>query len=559
MIWIKPELVYTMKTLEKVGNISLSQSYFGAIQDMPVDQHTIGELLASVASTHGKEEALVEITQNGKVGRRWTYEILYQNSLRLASALASRFRKGAHVVVWSPNSPEWLLMEYGAALAGLVIVTANPSIQEKELRYILEQSNAVALFLIDEFRGNPMAEIGAAAIQGNTKIQEITNLNDHRNLFQKENNNTDLPVVKPEDPAQIQYTSGTTGFPKGAVLSHKGLVNNAKFYASRCGVTEVSTWINIMPMFHTSGCGMVTLGCLNTRCRMILVSMFDPKIVLSLIETFHADIILTVPTTALVILEEQESNPHDVKSLRVLSCGGANVPPEMIRRIQKSFGCYFSTLYGQTEYCPVITQHHLTDKIEDICYTIGQPLSQTEVSIQAIDTRKILQIEEVGEICVRGPSVMLEYFGNPEATNQTIDGEGWLHTGDLGKMDSRGYVNITGRVKEMIIRGGENHFPAEIENILREHEDISDVAVVGIPDEKWGEVISAFIRFYGNPKSETELKKFCRSKISPQKTPYIWIAVESFPLTGSQKIQKFKLRDNYQIGLYQGMELKCQK
>ena len=315
----------------------LKESYFPAIKDFPVKNQTIGETLAKIARTKGKNEALLEVTRTGQVGRLWTYEKLYKDSLKLAYALASRFKKGAHIVIWSSNSPEWVLMEYATALAGLVMVTANPALQEKELRYILEQSNAVGLFLETEFRGNPMARIAKEATSGNTSIVEIVQLTDYEKLFYNPSKNNSLPSVLPDDSAQIQYTSGTTGFPKGAVLSHLGLLNNATFYANRCGVVEGSTWINIMPMFHTSGCGMVTLGCLNTRCRMILISLFDAKIVVYMIEYFKATIVLGVPTMILALLEEQEKMPRQVESLDLISCGGANVPPEMVIRVQKRF------------------------------------------------------------------------------------------------------------------------------------------------------------------------------------------------------------------------------
>ena len=524
-------------------SVKLTKSYFQSQSDIHIMDVSIGDVLKETAIHRTGMEALVEITRDGEEGRRWTYGELFKESLDLAHALASRFEKGSHIVIWAPNIPEWVLMEYAAALAGIVLVTANPALQEKELRYILEQSEAVGLFLVSEFRGNPMNEIAERAILNNSLIREVTDMEDYKQLFLNQNENRVLPDVSPKDPAQIQYTSGTTGFPKGAVLSHLGLINNAKFYAARCGIGKKSTWINIMQMFHTSGCGMVTLGCLNYGCRMVLVSLFEPKLVLELIEMFAADIILSVPTTALAILEEQELSPRNMNSLKVMSCGGGNVAPEMILRVKKSFNCNFSTLYGQTEYCPVITQHHLTDDIDDICKTIGQPLSQTDVSIQSIKGGKILPIGDVGEICARGPSTMIAYYGNSKATDETIDKDGWLHTGDLGFMDKRGYVTITGRVKEMIIRGGENHFPAEIENTLREHPAISDVAIVGIPDSRWGEIIAAFIRFNGEPVSAEELKIFCRTQISPQKTPTLWRKVDEFPMTGSAKIQKFKLRE----------------
>jgi fatty-acyl-CoA synthase len=210
-------------------------------------------------------------------------------------------------------------------------------------------------------------------------------------------------------------------------------------------------------------------------------------------------------------------------------------------------GAGFSTLYGQTEHCPVITQHHLDDRIDDICNTAGQPVAQTEVSIRSVDDNSAVAVGEVGEICARGPCVMLKYNDNPKATAETVDVEGWLHTGDLGRMDARGYVTVTGRVKEMIIRGGENHFPAEIENCLLEHASVAEVAVVGLPDEKWGEVIGAFIRGTG-PLDKAALHAHCRANMSPQKTPNVWVQVEDFPLTGSGKIQKFVLRDRFIAG-----------
>ncbi|MEP3483782.1 MAG: AMP-binding protein, partial [Sneathiella sp.] len=307
--------------------------------------------------------------------------------------------------------------------------------------------------------------------------------------------------------------------------------------------------INIMQMFHTSGCGMVTLGAMQAGAHMVLVSLFDAPSIVDLIESEKADIILGVPTMIVALLEEQESNPRDASSLRLISCGGANVATDLIRRVMKAFGCGFSTLYGQTEHCPVVTQHHLGDSIEDICSTIGQPIPQTEVSIRRLSDNACADLNEPGEICARGPCVMLGYHDNREATDETIDADGWLHTGDLGTMDARGYLKITGRVKEMIIRGGENHFPAEIENAMLTHPKILEVAVVGIGDEKWGELIACFIR---TPKGVSlraaKLKSHCRSELSPQKTPNIWVQVDSFPMTGSGKIQKFALRDMFERG-----------
>ena len=362
-----------------------------------------------------------------------------------------------------------------------------------------------------------------------------------------------LPDVSPGDAAQIQYTSGTTGFPKGAVLSHRGLVNNARYYAGRCSVSERSTWINPMPMFHTSGCGMSALGSLQAGCRMVLLSLFDPHVIVGLIESQKATIALGVPTMILAVLDAYDASPRDVSTLELVSSGGAMVAPELVRRVQRTFDCCFSTLYGQTEHCPVITQHHSDDSIDDICNTVGQPIPQTEVSIRRDADNRTAAIGEIGEICARSACVMLSYHDDATATAEAIDGDGWLHTGDLGRMDARGYVTITGRVKEMIIRGGENHFPAEIENVLLEHPSVVEVSVVGLPDETWGEVIAAFVRTEGGRKLDKDaLHAHCRASLSPQKTPAVWCQVDAFPMTGSGKIQKFRLRDGYLAGQYRG-------
>ena len=534
--------------------VALTEAYFPAQKDIDVREITVGGLLREMAAQRPEAEALVEVRQYGETGRRWTYGALLADSERLAGALAARFRPGERVVVWAPNSPEWVLMEYACALAGLVLVTANPAYQVRELRYVLEQSGAAALFLVEEYRGNPMAEIGAAAAEGLNAVREIVDMNDAAVLHAVGGEGAQvLPDVSPGDAAQIQYTSGTTGFPKGAVLSHRGLVNNARYYAGRCGVTERTTWINPMPMFHTSGCGMLTLGSLQAGCRMVLVSLFDPHVIVGLIESEKANVALGVPTMILALLDAQEARPRDISTLELVSSGGAMVAPELVRRARRIFGCAFSTLYGQTEHSPVITQHHSDDSIDDICNTVGQPSPQTEVSIRRVADNRTAAIDEIGEICARGPCVMLGYHDNDTATAEAIDADGWLHTGDLGRIDARGYVTITGRVKEMIIRGGENHFPAEIENVLLEHASVAEVAVVGLPDETWGEVIAAFVRTDdGREIDKDALHAHCRASLSPQKTPAVWCRVDAFPMTGSGKIQKFMLRDGYLEGQYRG-------
>jgi fatty-acyl-CoA synthase len=536
--------------------VELTESYFPAQADGEVRDLTLGDQLRETAQRYPHKTGLVEVDIDGNLGRQWSYAELLAECETLALGLAARFEPGERVTVWSPNTPEWVKMEFACAMAGIVIVTANPALQVRELRYIIDQSGSVALFLVGEYRGNPMHEIGAEACADLAVVREIIDLDDQDALLQGTKPVDALPSVDCNHPAMIQYTSGTTGFPKGAVLSHRSLLNNARFYAGRLGVNADSVWINIMPMFHTSGCGMVTLGCVQAGCRMLIVKLFDPAAICRIIEREQVSTILGVPTMLVALLESLEQVPRDVSSVEIFSSGGAMVAPDLIHNIQRVFGCAFGTLYGQTETSPVVTQHFADDSLDDICHSIGQPLPHTELSIRSVDDNEVVPLDNIGEICVRGYCNMLGYHGNPDATQQTIDAEGWLHTGDLGSIDVRGYVRITGRVKDMIIRGGENMFPAEIENVLLEHPKVAEVAVVGIPDDKWGEVIGCFFRSEEDtPIAARDLHDYCRERLSPQKTPTIWCRVDEFPMTGSRKIQKFVIRDRYLDGTYDALPL----
>ncbi len=533
-------------------DVRLTEAFFPPQTDAELRDNTVGELLREVTSRHREATALVDIALDGTVGREWNYQELLETSERLAGVLASRFEPGERVVVWAPNIPEWLFLEYACAFSGLVLVTANPSFQEKELRYVLEQSGAVALFLVDSFRGNTMADIAQRAVEGNRRIREVVNLEDETVLFKQGSKLGDLPGVKPTDPAQIQYTSGTTGFPKGAVLSHYNLVNNARLFAARKKVHQQSVWANFMPMFHTAGCATTALGSLQAGCKMLMIKLFDANILARLIESEGITTFFAVPTMLVGLLEALDREGHEMSSMEVITTGGAPVPPELVRKVRDRLGCSLQSAFGQTEASPMICLNHDDATLDDICYSAGQPLPHTSVSIRHSETGAILDVGEVGEICAKGYNVMIGYHNNPDATHAAIDDDHWLHTGDLGKLDQRGFIQVTGRVKDMIIRGGENHFPAEIENTLIKSPQVVEVAVVGIPDDKWGEVIAAFIRTAEDaPLDADNLKSFCRSHLSPQKTPSIWRHVHAFPLTGSGKIQKFKIREKYLSGDYE--------
>ena len=529
--------------------VSLSTSYFPAQTDAKIWDTTVGVHLRAVAVDHPDLVAMVEIDDAGEARGKWTYSNLLANSDRLARSLASRFAPREKVVVWAPNIPEWIFMEYACGLAGLVLVTANPSFQAKELRYVLEQSGAVALFMVDEFRGNPMREIAENATASVEGIREVINLNDETALHARGDLEGVLPAVAPDDAAQIQYTSGTTGFPKGAVLSHKNLINNARLYCHRKKVGRHSVWANFMPLFHTAGCATGALGCLQAACKMLLIKRFDADVFAKLIEEQGVTTCFAVPTMLFGLLEALERKPRDMSSLEVISTGGAPVPPELVRRVRKRLDCHLLSAFGQTEHSPMICLNPIEATQEQIVETAGQPLPQTEVSVQSPEDSRVMPIGEVGEICARSYGVMIGYNDNPEATGAAIDEDGWLHTGDLGTMDAQGFIRVTGRVKDMIIRGGENLFPAEIEAVLVEHSQIRQVAVVGLPDEKWGEIIAAFMLSETTPELH-ELKAYCQKHLSAQKTPTTWVQVPEFPLTGSGKVQKFAIRDKFLAGGY---------
>ena len=529
--------------------VSLWTSYFPAQTDAKIWDTTVGVHLREVAVDHPDLVAMVEIDDAGQARGKWTYSNLLVNSDRLARSLASRFAPGEKVVVWAPNIPEWIFMEYACGLAGLVLVTANPSFQAKELRYVLEQSGAVALFMVDAFRGNPMREIAENATASVEGIREVINLNDEAALHARGDLEGVLPVVAPDDSAQIQYTSGTTGFPKGAVLSHKNLINNARLYCDRKKVGRHSVWANFMPLFHTAGCATGALGCLQAACKMLLIKRFDADVFAKLIEEQGVTTCFAVPTMLFGLLDALERKPRDMSSLEVISTGGAPVPPELVRRVRNRLDCHLLSAFGQTEHSPMICLNPIEATREQIVETAGQPLPQTEVSIQSSEDSRVMPIGEVGEICARSYGVMIGYNDNQDATGAAIDEDGWLHTGDLGTMDAQGFIRVTGRVKDMIIRGGENFFPAEIEAVLVEHSQIRQVAVVGLPDEKWGEIIAAFILSETTPELH-ELKAYCQKHLSAQKTPTTWVQVPEFPLTGSGKVQKFAIRDKFLAGGY---------
>jgi fatty-acyl-CoA synthase len=524
----------------------LTESYWPADRSVPLRDLTVGELLREAASDSPDVVGLVAGVPG--VDRRWTFAEMLVDAEEVARALLARFVPGERVAVWAPNLPEWVLLEFGAALAGVVLVTVNPAYQRSELAYVLRQSGASGVFLVREWRGNPMLA-SVEAVRGELpQLREVV-LFDEWDAFVESGSSLALPDIGPNDPAQIQYTSGTTGFPKGALLRHGSLTDNAALYAVEAEIGPGDVYVNPMPMFHTAGCVMGALGSLHARATHVPVLAFDPGFVLELIERERGTALLGVPTMQIALLEHPDVASRDLSTLRSAVSGGSLVPAELVRRIEATFGVRFCIVYGTTECSPLVTMTRFDDTPEDKATTIGRAIPQTEVKIIDPVSGQTVAPGTVGELCARGYMVMTGYFENPQATGEAIDADGWYHTGDLASMDERGYCRIEGRLKDMIIRGGENIYPREIEDVLFAHPGVGDVAVVGIPDEKWGEQVAAFLRPAGDgAPSPAELSGFVRERLAAYKVPRSWVFVDNFPLTGSGKVQKFVLREQYLKG-----------
>ena len=422
---------------------------------------TLGDLLGWAAETTPERVALIAGVADPSARRSWTYAELYAASLHTADALLRRFEPGERVAVWAPNIPEWIMMEFGAALAGLVLVTVNPAFKQHEVEYVLDQSKAVGIVLATAFRGNPMLATIEEIRPRCPDLREVICFDQWDEFLDSATGAPlELPTVRSEDAVMIQYTSGTTGFPKGAVLHHRGLVNNGAHALDRMGVRDGSVWVTTMPLFHTGGCVVCVLGAVSKRVTQVLVEAFDPALVLELIETYRCDAMTAVPTMLISMLEHPRFAASDLSSLRRLSSGGATVPAPLVTTFEERLGATFTILFGQTECSPVASMTYPTDTIADKAGTIGLPMPHVEVRIVDPVTGAPVPIGTVGEFCTRGYHVMHGYFENPLATAAAVDADGWLHTGDLAAMDDRGYCTIEGRLKDMIIRGGENISPA---------------------------------------------------------------------------------------------------
>lgn len=529
-------------------------SYAIGPTEPPVRDITIGQLLEEAVAAAPDRVALIAGAPDPVARRQWTYAELHAESLRTARALRARFEPGERVAIWAPNIPEWVIAEFGAAMAGVVLVTVNPSFQAKEVEYVINQSKSAGILVMREFRGNPMLATVEEVRSRCPALREIICMDQWDEfLMSADDTDVSLPQMEPGDAVMIQYTSGTTGFPKGALLHHRGLVNNGMHTIDRMGVAEGETWVAMMPLFHTAGCVLGVLGAVSKKLTQVLLESFDPGLALELNETYRGNAFLGVPTMLLAMLEHPQFKSRDLSSVHSICSGGSTVPAALVKRLETELNSRFTIVFGQTECSPVASMTRADDAAEDKANTIGGPMPNVEVKIINPQTGETLPVGAVGEYCTRGYHVMLGYFENPEATEAAIDADGWLHTGDLCAMDERGYCSVEGRLKDMIIRGGENIYPREIEELLFQHPAVADAAIVGLPDERFGEIVAAFIRDADadHPASDAELHDYCREHLSPQKTPKVWRRIDSFPLTGSGKVQKFALRELWEAELDQ--------
>jgi fatty-acyl-CoA synthase len=528
----------------------LSESYWPADRAEPVEEITVGGRLRQAAADAPDRLALVDGCPDPAARRTWTYAELLTASEQVARSLLTRFSPGERLLVLAPNSPEWVLLQMGAAMAGLVLACANPAYRDREIDYVLRRSRAAGVVLADEYRGHDLLATVQRLSAELPQLRTILRFSRWDELLRDGDPATALPLVDPDDAAQIQYTGGTTGFPKGVLLHHRGICNAPNFVLTNAGMQVGDTWVNTMPLFHVGGCVTTGLGILARRGTHVVVREFDPGVVLELFESRRGNMSLLVPTMLIRVLDQPGFARRDVSSVHTLVSGAAPVPAELIRRTKRAFDCQFTNIFGQTEVSGVVTTTRTDDTPEDQAETIGRAVKQVELKIADPSDGHVLPIGGEGEICGRGYQMMIGYLDDPDATAKTLRPDGWLHTGDVGSMDERGYVRITGRLKEMIIRGGENISPREVEDVLFDRPEVAEIVVLGIPDEEWGEQVAAVIRpAAGEPRpSAAELREHCRRQIARFKVPALWFFLDSYPTTPAGKIQKFVLRDQILAG-----------
>jgi fatty-acyl-CoA synthase len=454
--------------------------------------------------------------------------------------LLQRATPGDCISIWSRNSVDWVVLEYACALAGMVVASWNPAWTDFECEHARDLTEPTLLFAGLDIRGVPLLE-RAERLMGEGRTFALEGLRDRT----RDTPPAQFPQPQPSDLFLIQFTSGTTGHAKGAALSHRAALNGAWLRIWSAGVNETDVWLNPIPLNHMGGAISMALGCMTAGACYVVMHRFEAGEYLRMIREGGATRIGGVPTMLLALADHPDWAPESF-NVRSVGSGGAQVPKALIERLMREFSAPVIVTYAQSE-CPLISA---TSPDEDdaglVAETVGRPVPHVEVKIADIVSGRTLEIGEVGEVCVRGPMVMEGYFRMPEATAKTIDGEGFLHTGDLGTLDEAGYLRVQGRAREVIIRGGENIYPAEVEDCLMAHPDVHSVAVVAVPDDRWGQVVGAAIKpREGCSPSPEGLESFAATRIAHFKVPRRWIFIDQFPLTPSGKIRKVEVEEMF--------------
>jgi fatty-acyl-CoA synthase len=545
----------------------------GGIKMSDFVNKTIGQLIKETAARFPQNTALV----CPDFGIRQTYSEFYQTCRDIAKGLmAIGIKRGDNIAVWTTNIPEWLYLQFSLGMTGGILVTVNTNYQTHELEYILKQSDSTTLFLMEAYRDTnfyetvrkvlPDLDHHKSGTQASEKLPTLKNIvyigkrekapgmirfadliNLGKDVTDKQLDER-LASLDDDDVINMQYTSGTTGFPKGVMLTHHNIVNNARMDGDVMGMTEKDSLLIQVPLFHCFGCVMSSLNCVYHGSTMVVVEFFDPLKALQIISAEKCTAVNGVPTMFIAILNHPDFDKYDTTSLRTGIMAGAPCPVETMNQVRTKMHCSEIVIaFGQTESAPVMTMTRRDDPVELRVSTVGRLLPDIEGKIIDPDTGVDLPPNTQGEIVTRSECVMKGYYKMPEATAATIDKDKWLHTGDLGEVDSNGYFKVTGRIKDMIIRGGENIYPRELEEFLFTHPKVVNVQVVGIPDKKYGEQVLAAIQLKtGQSATPEEFIEFCKGKIARHKIPKYWEFVDSYPTTASGKIQKFKMKEIFE-------------
>ncbi|MGN6522677.1 MAG: AMP-binding protein [Actinomycetes bacterium] len=526
-------------------------SYVSGTSDVPLLGFTLGESLHRAVRDHGDREALVDCASN----RRWTYSELDVEVDEVAlGLLALGVAKGDRVGIWAPNMPEWVMVQYATAKIGAILVNVNPAYRSHELRYVLQQSGMKVLVsavayktseyqqMVEEVRGECPALEHVVYI-GEDSWQQLVATGaqrDHHELVER------AATLSFDDPINIQYTSGTTGFPKGATLSHHNILNNGYFVTELIGITEQDRICMPVPLYHCFGMVMSVIGAVShAACVVMPAPAFEPRATLEAVQAERCTALYGVPTMFIAELGLPDFASFDLSSLRTGIMAGSPCPVEVMKRVIDEMNMSEVAIsYGMTETSPVSTQTRRDDDLDRRTATVGRVMPHLEVKIVDPATGLVVPRGEPGELCTRGYSVMLGYWEEPDKTAEAIDAARWMHTGDLAVMRSDGYVNIVGRIKDMVIRGGENIYPREIEEFLYTHPDIADVQVVGVPDERYGEELMAWVRMKdGRPALTAEaVREFATGKLAHYKIPRYVHVVDAFPMTVTGKVRKVQMR-----------------